>query len=72
MVGQGLVAAEELVRIHEIGLQMDELRPQIVGAHVLAERAVQANREELKRIKEQKKAAAEKRPARSRGPRGSQ
>jgi retron-type reverse transcriptase len=61
MVGQGLVKPEDLVRIHEIGQQMDELRPQLAGAHVLAERAVQANREQLKRIKEEKMAAAEKR-----------
>jgi retron-type reverse transcriptase len=61
MVGQGLAKPEDLVRIHEIGRQMDELRPQLAGAHVLAERAVQANREELKRIMEEKKAAAEKR-----------
>jgi len=61
MVGQGLVKPEELVRIHEIGRQMDELRPQPVGAHTLAERAVQADREERKRIKAEKKAATEQR-----------
>lgn len=61
MVGQGLVKPEELVRIHEIGQQMDELRPQIQGAHVLAQRAVQADKEERKRIKAERKAAAEQR-----------
>ena len=61
LVGQGLIKPEELVRIHEIGQQMEELRPQIVGAHVIAERAVQADREAKKRIKAEKKAAAEQR-----------
>jgi len=61
MVGQGLIKPEELVRIHEIGQQMDELRPQLPGAHALAQRAVQANQEERKRIKAEKKAAAEQR-----------
>ena len=63
MVGQGLIKPEELVRIHEIGQQMDELRPDLVGAHVLAERAVQADREERERIKAEKKAAAEQQNA---------
>jgi RNA-directed DNA polymerase len=61
LVGQGLIKPEELVRIHEIGQKMEELRPQIVGAHVLAARAVQADREAKKRIKAEKKAAAEQR-----------
>jgi RNA-directed DNA polymerase len=61
MVGQGLITPEELVRIHEIGRQMDELRPELAGAHIAAERAVQADREERKRIREQKKADAERR-----------
>ena len=61
MVGQGLITPEELVRIHEIGQQQDELRPELVGAHVLAQRAVQADKEERKRIKAAKKAAAEQR-----------
>lgn len=61
LVGQGLITPEELVRIHELGQQMDELRPDMVGAHKLAERAVQADRAEKERIKAEKKAAAEQR-----------
>jgi retron-type reverse transcriptase len=61
LVGQGLITPEELVRIHELGQQMDELRPEMVGAHTLAQRAVQADRETKERIKAEKKAAAEQR-----------
>jgi RNA-directed DNA polymerase len=61
MVGHGLIKPEELVHIHEIGQQMDELRPEIAGAHAAAESAVVADREERKRIKEEKRAAAEQR-----------
>ena len=39
MVGQGLIAPEDLVKIHELGDRMDELRPEKAGVHVLAERA---------------------------------
>jgi RNA-directed DNA polymerase len=59
MVGQGLITPEELSNIHAIGEQMDALRPELPGAHVLAERAVQADREARKQIKAEKKAAAE-------------
>lgn len=61
MVGQGLIKPEELVRIHELGLKMDELRPELVGAHTIAQRAVQADQEAKQRIKAEKKAAAEQR-----------
>lgn len=61
MVGQGLITADDLVRIHQLGEQMDELRPEQVGVHALAERAVQADRAERQRIKAEKKAAAEQR-----------
>jgi retron-type reverse transcriptase len=61
MVGHGLVTPEELVRIHEIGQQMDELRPELAGAHAIAEQAVQADRAARERIKAEKKAAAEQR-----------
>ncbi len=61
MVGQGLITPDELVRIHKIGDEMETLRPEQVGAHVLAERAVQADRAERERIKAEKKAAAERR-----------
>jgi RNA-directed DNA polymerase len=61
MVGQGLITPDELVRIHEIGQQMDELRPDIVGAHTTAQRAVEADKETRRRIKAEKKEAAERR-----------
>ncbi len=61
MVGHGLITPEELVRIHEVGAKMEEVRPDLAGAHVLAQRAVEADKEERKRIKAAKKAAAEER-----------
>jgi RNA-directed DNA polymerase len=61
MVGQGLIKPEELVRIHELGLKMDELRPELVGAHTIAQQAIQADKEAKARIKAEKKAAAEQR-----------
>lgn len=61
MVGQGIIKPEELVRIHELGLKMDELRPELVGAHTIAQRAIQADKEAKARIKAEKKAAAEQR-----------
>ncbi len=36
MVGQGMITPEELARIHDIGQQMNDLRPELTGAHVLA------------------------------------
>jgi hypothetical protein len=61
MVGQGLVKPEELVRIHELGLKMDELRPELVGVHAIAQQAIQADKDAKARIKAEKKAAAEQR-----------
>jgi retron-type reverse transcriptase len=58
MVGQGLITAEELVTIHEVGLQMDEIRPDLALAGQVADRAVRESREERERLKEQKKAEA--------------
>src|SRR5256885_1434445 len=34
MVGQGLITPEELTQIHDIGAQMDLVRPDIATAHV--------------------------------------
>jgi retron-type reverse transcriptase len=61
MVGHGLISPDELVKIHELGDRMDELRPEKAGEHVQAERAVQLDREAKRRIKAEKKAAAEER-----------
>ena len=62
MVGQGLIAPDELVKIHELGDLMDELRPERPNNEfAAAERAVLADREAKRRIKAEKKAAAEER-----------
>lgn len=61
MVGQGLLSPEELAEIHKVGDEMASLRPDLTGAHVAAEAAVQADRVERQRIKAQKKAEAAER-----------
>ena len=61
MVGQGLISPDELVKIHEIGDQMDELRPERPGEYTAAQRAVAADREAKRRMKAETKAAAEER-----------
>jgi RNA-directed DNA polymerase len=61
MVGQGLLTPEELIEIHKVGDEMSSLRPELTGAATIAERAVAEDREERKRIKEQKKAEAAER-----------
>lgn len=61
MVGQGLIAPDELVKIHALGDQMDELRPERPSEYTAAARAVAADREAKRRIKAEKKAAAEER-----------
>jgi retron-type reverse transcriptase len=61
MVGHGLISPDELVKIHELGERMDELRPEPASEYTRAERAVQADREAKRRIKAEKKAAAEER-----------
>jgi hypothetical protein len=50
MVGHGLISPDELVKIHELGDRMDELRPERAGEYVQAERAVQLDREAKRRI----------------------
>ena len=61
MVGQGLITPEELVEIHEIGDEMLAVRPELYGAHALAQQAVQQSREERERIKQEKKREAAER-----------
>lgn len=58
MVGVGLLTPEQLKEIHEVGAQMDELRPDLLHASAIADQAVQRDAEERKRLKEQKKAEA--------------
>jgi RNA-directed DNA polymerase len=64
MVGHGLIAPEELVRIHEVGLEMDKVRPDLALAGRQAEQAVQRSREDRQKLKEQKKAEAAERKRR--------
>jgi retron-type reverse transcriptase len=64
MVGLGLLTPEQLVEIHEIGAQMDKLRPDLVQANSIADEAVKLDEEERKRRKEQKQAEAAERKRR--------
>ncbi len=64
MVGLGLLTPEELVRIHEVGAQMDKVRPDLVMAGAIANEAVKMDEEERKKRKEQKKAEAAERKRR--------
>jgi retron-type reverse transcriptase len=61
MVGQGIITPEELARIHQVGEQMDAVRPSLAGAHAKAEQAVADDKEARQRIKQQKKAEAAER-----------
>ncbi|HEX9046197.1 MAG TPA: reverse transcriptase domain-containing protein [Verrucomicrobiae bacterium] len=64
MVGLGLLTPEQLVEIHEVGAQMEKLKPDLAQAHSIAEEAVKADAEERKRRKEQKQAEAAERKRR--------
>jgi retron-type reverse transcriptase len=64
MVGLGLLTPEQLVEIHEVGAQMDRVRPDLAHAAAIADEAVKLDEEERKRRKEQKKAAAAERKRR--------
>ena len=64
MVGMGLLTPEQLVKIHQIGDQMAELKPQLEQAATLADQSVKLDEEERKRRKEQKKAEAAERKRR--------
>jgi len=64
MVGMGLLTPEQLVEIHEIGAQMEKLRPDLVQAAGIADAAVKLDEEERKRRKEQKQAEAAERKRR--------
>ncbi len=61
MVRQGLITPDDLVKIHQIGEQMELLRPELPGSHVLAQQAVAADKRAREQIKARKKAAAEQR-----------
>lgn len=61
MVGRGLITPEELAEIHEIGADMDRIRPDLLLAGTMADAAVQRSQEEREAIKQQKKAEAAER-----------
>ncbi|MGI9456163.1 MAG: reverse transcriptase family protein [Aeoliella sp.] len=61
MVSEGLATSEELADIHEVGAEMDRIRPDLAHAGQLADEAVARGKEERKRIKLEKKAAAAER-----------
>jgi len=64
MVGAGLLSPEQLLEIHDVGAQMDKLRPDLLQASAIAAEAVQLEVEERKRRKEQKRAEAAERKRR--------
>ncbi|MDB5388162.1 MAG: hypothetical protein JWM11_3808 [Planctomycetaceae bacterium] len=70
MVAQGLLSPEQLKDIHQVGAEMDRVRPDIIAlrhqANQAGDTAVQADREQRAKIKQQKKdeAAERKRLAR--------
>ena len=61
MVGVGLITSEELIEIHQVGAEMDVLRPDLAQAAEIARQTVERSEEERKRIKEQKKSEAAER-----------
>src|SRR5262245_14227427 len=61
MVGHGFITREELVEIHEVGAQMDLVRPDLALADAAARAAVAQSQEERKALKEKKKAEAAER-----------
>jgi retron-type reverse transcriptase len=68
MVTNGLLTPEQLAEVHQVGAEMDRLRPDIAAvrheAGKAGEAAVQAEREKKARLKEQKKAEATERKQR--------
>jgi retron-type reverse transcriptase len=64
MVGLGLLTPEQLVEIHEVGAQMEKLRPDLAQAAGIAEAAVKLDEAERIRRKEQKQAEAAERKRR--------
>jgi RNA-directed DNA polymerase len=68
MVGEGLITAEQLKQIHEVGEQWEELRPSWHFTFHQGERAVQADKAAKAELKRQKKEeAAERRKQRAEG-----
>jgi RNA-directed DNA polymerase len=61
MVGHGLITPEELVDIHTVGRQMDEIRPQLAHVQAAATQAVTDDRAARAALRQQKKAEAAER-----------
>lgn len=61
MVGLGLISSEELAQIHEVGREMAKYKSQAAYIEDAARQAVQQDRQERARIKEQKKREAAER-----------
>jgi RNA-directed DNA polymerase len=61
MVGAGLLTPEQLVKIHEVGAEMDKIRPDLLQATAAANEAVKLDAGARKQRKEQKRAEAEER-----------
>lgn len=61
MAAHGLLTPEQLQEIHQVGAQMDEIRPDLATAHVRAEAEVKRSQEERQALKQQKKAKAAER-----------
>lgn len=61
LVAHGLLTPEQLAEIHEVGQQMDQIRPDLALAKEMAKAAVAQDKEEREAIKKQKKAEAAER-----------
>jgi RNA-directed DNA polymerase len=61
MVAEGLTTPEELAKIHEVGRQMDQVRPALAMAAAEADSRVAASEEQRRRLKEEKKQEAQRR-----------
>jgi retron-type reverse transcriptase len=64
MVAHGLITPEQLTQIHDVGREMDQVRPDMASAGHVAQRAVQQDRADRAKLREQKKAAAVERKRR--------
>lgn len=58
MVAHGLITPEELTQIHEVGKEMDQVRPDMAMASHIAQQAVVDDRASRARLRDEKKAAA--------------
>ncbi len=68
MVTEGILTPEQLVEMHEVGTEMERLRPTMIGIETQAYRAgqaaIEADREQREAIRKQKKLEAEDRKRR--------